>query len=167
MGGKIIENSDFTPDNLKRELTNNNYNILHFSTHSIFGADPKNTKLFMFDSSLTLDQLNELILMNMYRGNPIDLLTLSACETARGDERAALGIGGVAVKTGVQSAIATLWKIQDKVAANAMAEFYHCIKEQKMSKAHAIQNVQNKLIHDHQFSNPIHWAPFLLIGNWQ
>ncbi|ETR64972.1 MAG: hypothetical protein OMM_15029, partial [Candidatus Magnetoglobus multicellularis str. Araruama] len=79
MGGKIIENADFTPENLKRELTNNNYNVLHFSTHSIFGANPKNTKLFMFDSSLTLDQLNELILMNMYRGNHVDLLTLSAC----------------------------------------------------------------------------------------
>jgi CHAT domain-containing protein len=94
------------------------------------------------------------------------LLTLSACETAQGDERAALGLAGVAIQAGARSAVATLWRVADEAAARLMQAFYQQLRTPGVSRARALQLAQLELLHDPQYAEPFFWAPFLLINNW-
>ena len=54
----------------------------------------------------------------------VELLVLSACRTALGDEQAELGFGGLAVASGVKSALASLWYVSDQGTLGLMTEFY-------------------------------------------
>ena len=101
-----------------------------------------------------------------FRKEPLDLLTLSACETAAGDDLAALGLAGVAVKAGARSALATLWHINDAATSILIEEFYRQIQNPKTSRAVALQQAQIKLVHDPRYEHPAYWSPFLLINNW-
>jgi CHAT domain-containing protein len=94
------------------------------------------------------------------------LLTLSACQTAAGDDRAALGLAGVAVKSGARSALATLWAINDQASAMLVTEFYRQLLKENVSKAQALQRAQNALMQNVRYRHPGYWSPFLLIGNW-
>ena len=92
---------------------------------------------------------------------------LSACETAAGDDRAALGLAGVAVKAGARSALATLWQVSDEATALAATEFYRQLGAADVpSKAEALRRAQLLLLADARYRAPFYWAPFLLIGNW-
>jgi len=91
---------------------------------------------------------------------------LSACETASGDDRAALGLAGVALKAGARSAVASLWYVSDQAAGDLIIDFYRNLQSGKLSKAQALQAAQRQLIAGLRFSHPAYWAPFLLIGNW-
>jgi CHAT domain-containing protein len=83
-----------------------------------------------------------------------------------GDERAALGLAGVALKAGTRSAIASLWFVNDESTAILTSEFYRQLKNVNLSKAQALQLAQQKLFTIKKFQHPAYWAPFLLIGNW-
>jgi len=96
---------------------------------------------------------------------PIILITLSACETALGDDRAALGLGGVALRAGAQSAIATLWKVSPEFTAQFMPIFYENISK-GLSKAKALQETQQSMITSDYYQHPYFWSSFTLIGNW-
>ena len=96
----------------------------------------------------------------------MELLTLSACQTAAGDDRAALGLAGVAVKAGARSALATLWLINDQAAARLVTAFYRQLQDAGVSKAQALRQAQLQLLADRRYQHPGYWAPFLLIGNW-
>ena len=101
-----------------------------------------------------------------FRPEPLDLLVLSACETAAGDELAALGLAGVAIKAGARSAVATLWHINDAATTILIKEFYRQIQNPAVSRATALQRAQLKLEHDPRYEHPAYWSPFLLINNW-
>jgi CHAT domain-containing protein len=101
-----------------------------------------------------------------FRDQPLELLTLSACQTAAGDDRAALGLAGVAVKAGAKAALATLWKIHDEPSSMLVEEFYRHLRDPSVSKAVALQRAQLKLLGDAAYAHPRHWAAFLLINNW-
>ncbi len=92
------------------------------------------------------------------------MLFLSACQTALGDERAALGLGGLAVRTGVRSAIATLWPVDDRASSEIVTQFCVNLKAGD-SKAEALRNAREKLMRDPDYRHPAYWAPFLLIGS--
>ncbi|MFW6296310.1 MAG: CHAT domain-containing protein, partial [Halothece sp.] len=98
--------------------------------------------------------------------NPVELLTLSACQTAAGDNRAALGIAGVAVRAGVRSALATLWFINDESTVPLIEEFYRQLRQPNITKAEALRQAQRQLIQDPNYNHPAVWSPFILIGNW-
>ena len=167
MNGKVLlHNSEHTIDNLARELENNTYSIMHLATHGVFGGTPDETFLLTYDDKLTMDRLEKLLNIRKYRNDKVELLVMSACQTALGDERAALGIAGVAVKTGVRSVIATLWFVDDEATSLAIREFYRQLRTPDISKAKALQNAQKKLISQDRYWHPLYWAPFLLIGNW-
>jgi CHAT domain-containing protein len=91
---------------------------------------------------------------------------LSACETAAGDDRAALGLAGVALQAGARTAVATLWFINDQSTADMVSEFYRQLENPNTSKAEALRASQLFLLEQPQFRHPSYWAPFLLIGNW-
>jgi CHAT domain-containing protein len=92
---------------------------------------------------------------------------MSACETAVGDNRATLGLAGVAVKAGAQSTLASLWKVKDSSTAVLMGEFYRELNKGNISKAEALRLAQMKLMKEYSnYSAPLYWAPFILVGNW-
>ena len=113
-----------------------------------------------------MDKLERFMGLSKYRDNPVELLTLSACQSAAGDDRAALGLAGIAVKAGARSALATLWFINDKASSLLIAEFYRQMKDPLISKAEALRRAQLGLISERRYRHPGYWAPFLLIGNW-
>ncbi|HEY9652187.1 MAG TPA: CHAT domain-containing protein, partial [Coleofasciculaceae cyanobacterium] len=98
----------------------------------------------------------------------LELLVLSACQTATGDKRAALGLAGVAVKAGARSTLATLWVVDDRSTADLMIEFYKQLNENPtISKAEALRLAQLSFIQKaDKFREPYYWAPFILVGNW-
>jgi CHAT domain-containing protein len=167
MNGKVLlQDKEHTAANLTREFKKQPYSIIHLATHGVFGGTPKDSFLLMYDSLLTMDLLENLISIGRFRDQAVELLTLSACQTAMGNERAALGLAGVAVKAGVRSAIATLWYVDDEATSLAIREFYRQLKTPGVSKVEALRNAQKKLISQPRYWHPLYWAPFLLIGNW-
>ncbi|MCP4689538.1 MAG: CHAT domain-containing protein, partial [Desulfobacterales bacterium] len=165
-GQRIMMNESLDVSGLTDEFKANEYSIFHMATHGVFGGTPEESFLLTYDGRLTMNGLEKLIDIGRFRENPVELLTLSACQTALGNERAALGLAGVAVKAGVRSALATLWYVDDEATSLAVREFYRQLKTPGISKAKALQNAQVKLIKQARYWKPIYWAPFLLIGNW-
>jgi CHAT domain-containing protein len=165
-GGTTLLNAQFSVANIERELKTGAYSIVHIASHGEFGGDVDNTFLLAFDGKLTIDRLDQLIGVLKYRDEPLELLTLSACDTAEGDDRAALGLAGVAVKAGARSAVATLWSVNDEASAGLIADFYRELKDPSVSRGVALQRAQMKLVSDPRYAHPGFWSPFLLINNW-
>jgi CHAT domain-containing protein len=159
-------NEEFRAGLLEQELRESRYGILHIATHGKFTSDVNNSFLLTFDGKLTMSKLEQLIGLFRFRQDPLELLTLSACQTAVGDDRAALGLAGVAIKAGARSALATLWFINDEASAELIAEFYRQLRDPAVSKAVAIQRAQIKLLGDRIYDHPAYWSPFLLLNNW-
>ncbi len=164
----LIFNNEFSIDKFKSTVAQNKYSIIHLATHGEFDADPDHTYLLTYDSKMKMDKLAEVIGLGKFRDRkPLELLTLSACKTAVGDDKSALGLAGIAVKAGARSAIATLWYVEDSATAKAMSEFYRLLLETPdLSKAKALQISQKQLIANKYYWHPSYWGPFLLIGNW-
>ncbi|MBF0450493.1 MAG: CHAT domain-containing protein [Candidatus Magnetomorum sp.] len=167
MSGKIlIKDKDYTIPNITETFKNNEYSIVHIATHGVFGGTPEASFLLTYESKLNMNLLENLIGLSKYRKQKVELLTLSACQTALGNERAAMGLAGVAVKAGVKGAIATLWFVDDEATSIAIREFYRQLLKPGVTKAQAMQNVQKKFIAQRRYWHPLYWAPFLVIGNW-
>lgn len=164
-GDQLLDKSFVTP-RLEGELKDGRYGILHIATHGQFATDVKQSFLLTFDDKITLTQLEQLIGLLRFRQDPLELLTLSACQTGIGDDRAALGLAGIAVKAGARSALATLWFINDEASFELVSEFYRQLREPAMSKARALQLAQLKLLSDRIYEHPAYWAAFLLLNNW-
>jgi CHAT domain-containing protein len=163
----LLLDQEFTVDHFAQALRNTPYSILHIASHGQFDSNPQKTFLLTYDGKLTMNQLEQFIQLHERRQQPVELLTLSACQTAVGDEQAALGLAGIALKAGVRSALATLWLIDDKATALLIGEFYRQLHQHQQSKAQALQRAQQLLLQDSRYQHPALWAPFLLIGHWQ
>jgi len=164
--GTVLLNEKFCIKNFNDALQENAYDMVVIATHGVFNKASKNSYLLTYDGKLMMDDLGHMIQSGLYRKQQMELLSLSSCETAVGDERAALGLGGVALKAGAKSAIATLWSVDDEVAFLTTTEFYRQIKNNGCTKAKALQSAQLKLISHREYHHPGFWSPFLLIGNW-
>lgn len=188
--GASFLNEAFTLSNLKAQRSQRSYPIIHLATHGEFqpgGADQ--SYIQFWDTRLGLNQLGELKLYSP----PVELLVLSACTTAVGDEEAELGFAGLAVRAGVKSALASLWYVSDAGSLSLMTEFYQQLRTAPI-KAEALRQAQlamlrgqvrlqdgflhrsgsNKAIPlpaelatrgDRDFSHPYYWAAFTMIGS--
>jgi len=165
-GGRSLLNKNFLLARLEKELKDKKFTVMHIASHGRFEGDVKNTFLLTFDGRLTMDQLEQYVGLFKFRENPLELLTLSACETAAGDDRAALGLAGIAIKAGARSALATLWHINDQASSELVAEFYRQLQDPSASRAIALKRAQLKLLNDRSYQHPGYWSPFLLINNW-
>jgi CHAT domain-containing protein len=163
-----LKNEKFTIASFAKEVKNNPYNVIHLATHGQFSSDINQTFLLASDDKLNVLELDRLLRDRaQIQPNPIELLVMSACETAVGDNRATLGLAGVAVKAGAQSTLASLWKVKDDSTAVLMGEFYRELKTAKVSKAEALRRAQVKLLKEYSnYAAPLDWAPFILVGNW-
>ena len=166
LGSQNLVDREFLAASLQKKLKEEQFSIVHVASHGEFGNDVENTFLLTFDDKLSLDRLNEMVGVFRFRDDPLELLTLSACDTAAGDDRAALGLAGIAIKAGARSALATLWNINDEAAVDLVLDFYRELKNPAISRAVALQRAQLKLIENPRYEHPGYWSAFLMINNW-
>ncbi|ESA36431.1 filamentous hemagglutinin family domain-containing protein [Leptolyngbya sp. Heron Island J] len=178
----------FTPEILQTLLKNLDFNILHLATHATYdSSDPANSFIyFSGNGHLSLKEFSKLNLEG------IDLLTLSACETALGDEQSELGFAGLAYQLGVKTALASLMQVPDTGTLALMSEFYSHLEAGPI-KAEALRQAQLAMkegrvkisdgnliiteqepyalqgslaeVADHHFQHPFYWAGFTMVGN--
>ncbi len=186
-------NENLTLENLQEEIKTGNYSIIHMSTHGQFSSNPEDTYIVISNENQTTvnsenqndDVRDSLIAGKKLKGNDLDnlfrstnqkdlgtiqLLVFNTCHSASGDNRATLGLAGIAIKSGARSTLSTLWRAADDVSAELMKTFYdelkgnHKKEHNHISKAEALHLAQKKLIEDKK--QLYEWAPYVLIGNW-
>lgn len=163
----VLINEEFTVNNLKSTLDNQDFPIVHLATHGQFSSQFEETFIVTWDSFINVLELEKILKENDPRGNnPIELLILSACETASGDSRAALGLAGFAVRAGARSTLATLWSVNDQATAVMMAQFYEQLSTQNVSKAEALRQAQLAMLNNRWYRHPYYWSAYTLVGNW-
>jgi CHAT domain-containing protein len=157
----------FTQSAFQAQLQGSESPIVHLATHGQFSSNLDKTFILTWDNRLTIDGIkNSLKSRSESTQRPIELLILSACETAEGDKRAALGLAGLAVRSGARSTLASLWSVNDASTTELMVKFYQALTKQNLSKAAALRESQLELIHTSEYQHPFYWAPFILVGNW-
>ncbi len=161
---KELFNQEFTKTNLQKEIQSNPFSVVHLATHGQFSSDVEQTYILTWDELLKVKELDSLLrARGDNRPESIELLVLSACKTAQGDKRAALGLAGVAVRAGARSTIATLWTVDDESTSKFMGELYRQL-DAGVSKAEALQRAQLAILAKEK--RPYFWAPYVLVGNW-
>lgn len=164
---QVLLNQAFTSQAFQDQISSTPYPIVHLATHGQFSSNAKDTFILAWDSPINVKQLDALLRSrDEGRPNPIELLVLSACQTAAGDRRAALGLAGVAVRSGARSTLATLWSVDDQSTSFLMVQFYQKLAQANMTKAEALRQAQLELQKQVGFKHPYYWAPFVLVGNW-
>jgi CHAT domain-containing protein len=155
---------EFTVERFAREVQSGNYRVIHVASHGFFGASADQSFLLAYDNIIKIGELQRLIAVEGEQSPGIDLLTLSACDTATGDERAPLGFAGAAIKAHARSVVGTLWAVSDTATQQFMQDFYAELSQH--GKAEALTRAQRALLRSAQFSHPYFWAPFVLTGDW-
>lgn len=186
--GKSFLNQEFTLANLQSQHTSQPYEIIHLATHAAFQpGEPSNSYIQFWDKKLTLDQMGQF----PWNNTPLELLVLSACETAIGDKQAELGFAGLAVQARAKSAIASLWQVSDAGTLGLMTQFYQELKTAPI-KAEALRQAQIAMLKgqvrweggqlhtptetvslpselammgNEDFSSPYYWAAFTMVGS--
>lgn len=165
---KQLLNQDFTQPQLAASVKNNPFNVLHLATHGQFSSRAEDTFVLAADGPINVNQFDDLLRQReTSQDNPIELLVLSACQTAVGDDRATLGLAGVAVRAGARSTLASLWNIGDRSTSILIGEFYRELAQGNVTKAEALRRAQVSLLRDYpNYARPTYWAPYVLVGNW-
>jgi CHAT domain-containing protein len=164
---QVLLDQSFTTQALKAKATTAPFTLVHLATHGSFGSSAEDTFLQAWNGRLTVDDLRDVLSQRSLKDQrAIELLVLSACQTAEGNNRAALGMAGLAVRSGARSTLATLWAVNDASTARFIAEFYQRLLQPQVSKTQAVREAQLALLHSQEFSHPYFWAPFILVGNW-
>ncbi|MEW6497552.1 MAG: CHAT domain-containing protein, partial [Cyanobacteriota bacterium] len=189
--GESFLNQGFTLTNLKAQRTQTPFGVIHLATHGQFNLGaPRNSYIQLWDTKLRLDQLRQM----GWNNPPVELLVLSACRTALGNEDAEFGFGGLAVAAGVKSALASLWYVSDEGTLALITEFYQRLKTAPI-KAEALREAQIAMIKgqvrieggklrgieqgdssiplppelenidDKDLSHPYYWSAFTMIGS--
>ncbi|MCH7644481.1 MAG: CHAT domain-containing protein [Myxococcales bacterium] len=165
--GEQLMNDSFRAARFGDAVTERPFGIIHIASHGEFSADSAESYVLAYDGKMSMDQLADWIATTRFRTErPLELLTLSACQTAAGDERAALGLAGVALRAGARSALATLWSVHDRASAELISEFYTQLRNPERSRADALRTAQIKIMRTHHFRHPGYWSPFVLISSW-
>ncbi|WP_305884988.1 CHAT domain-containing protein [Oscillatoria sp. HE19RPO] len=194
-------NEAFTADNLRASRRQQNFDIIHLATHvkfysgmeqteAGFPASRRKSYIQFWDEQVPLEQMRQLGL----DAGTVELLVLSACETAVGSSEAELGFAGLAVQMGVKSVLASLWQVDDEGTLGLMSEFYQQLSAQEQTiKSEALRQAQLAFLRgevrmsgdqlvtsrgaidvppeiaqqmgDRQFTHPYFWAAFILVGS--
>ena len=163
--GKFIP--DFREADLRRALAGGRVDVRHLATHAAFNGRSDRSFIVANDEAIPLADLRGLIGGSRTRGDELDLLVLSACETAVGDDAASMGLAGAAVQSGAESALASLWSVSDTGTVALMKNFYGAYRG-GAGKAAALRDAQLAMIGGGgDFARPGIWAAFVLLGGWR
>jgi len=158
-------NQNFTKETFSQQINSSQFPIVHIASHGSFSSNPEKTYILTYNELLNSKEFNDLLKISTQQPeNIIDLLILSACETAKNDNRAILGLAGIAVRAGARSTLATLWQVDDQLTSELMNTFYHQLQNSNISKAEALRQAQLSLLQ--KTNEPFNWASYILIGNW-
>ncbi|OYY89919.1 MAG: hypothetical protein B7Y45_10180 [Sphingomonas sp. 28-66-16] len=164
-GGTVID--DFREADLRQALAGGHVDVLHLATHAAFNGRSDRSFIVANGEAIPLADLRGLIGSGRARGDDLDLLVLSACETAVGDDLASMGLAGAAVQSGADSAIASLWSVNDTGTVALMKAFYDRYRAGD-GKAAALRTAQLALIKQGgDLAHPSIWAAFTLLGGWR
>lgn len=172
LSSTILLNNEFTQSNIRQNLEQGDFSVVHLATHGNFSSNPEETYILIYNSDLSQGSLLKArdldrLLYSRDPEKPIELLVLSACETAQGDSRAALGLAGLAIRAGAKSTLATLWQVNDQSTVKFMERFYQELSVPGVSKAIAVHRAQNYLFNQSNYQAPYYWATYILVGNWK
>ncbi len=157
----------FTSKALERKVNDAPFNVVHLATHGKFSSRANDTYILAADGPINVKQFSSLLQSrDETRPEAIQLLVLSACQTAVGDQRAALGLAGIAIRAGARSTVASLWQIDDEATAIFIGSFYQHLKDSNISKAEALRRAQLELLSHPNYNSPSYWSAYVLIGNW-
>lgn len=164
----ILLNSEFTSTALQNKINSLPYPVVHLATHGKFSSKAEDTFIVAWNNErIYVKDLNKIVqTVEQNKPEAIELLVLSACQTATGDEEAALGIAGVAFQAGARSTIASLWNLDDESTSELMGKFYQEFANEDLTKAQALRNAQLSLLRSRKYKRPRYWAPYILLGNW-
>jgi CHAT domain-containing protein len=186
--GQQLQEQDFKLETLKNERQQRSYGIIHLATHGEFSRGALENSYVQFaDQKLRLDQIREL----NWHDPPVELVTLSACQTALGNQEAEMGFAGLALLAGAKSALASLWSVSDSATTGLMIQFYQNLRDGG-HKAESLQQAQRSLLNNQvwiegeqlhwsngsvslppdvdiqrqlDFSHPFYWSAFTMIGS--
>ena len=159
-------NQTFTEEKLEQQIDSADFPIVHIATHGEFNSDPNETYLLVWRERVKVRDFDRLLQVNNPNSSQaIELLILSACETAQGNRRAALGLAGVAAQARVRTTLASLWKVNDRATAEFMTKFYENLRD-GATIAQALQQTQLYFLNDPDLRRPYYWSPFVIVGNW-
>jgi CHAT domain-containing protein len=161
----ILLNDAFSVQAFREAIAKTQPSIVHVASHATFTGASETSFVLTHDGRLNMSTLYDVVAQSRFR-EPLELLTLSACETAAGDDRAALGLSGVALRAGARSALGTLWTVSDEASQVVLTEFYHELAKGGVSKAQALQRAQRQALADPRFRHPFYWSSYVLISNW-
>ena len=162
----VLLNNSFTEFNFNRYASQTPFRLVHLATHGQFSSNAEDTFVLTWDDRININELNRLLRGDSKQLRPIELLVLSACETATGDRLATLGLAGIAVRAGARSTIASLWAVSDEATVTLMTNFYQELTKD-VSKAEALRQAQISTLSNDAFDHPFFWSAFILVGNWQ
>ncbi len=163
----VLENENFTNTKLQQKLKTKAFSIVHLATHGQFGSTAKDTFIQTWNGQINVDDLRSYLTQrDLPDSAAIELLVLSACETAQGNKQAALGMAGVAIRSGARSTLASLWSVNDASTATFVTHFYQALTRNQLTRAEAVRQAQLQLLHTSDYRHPYYWAAFTLIGNW-
>lgn len=167
VSSRVLLNQAFTSTALQEQIKALPFPIVHLATHGQFSSNADETFILAWDKPIRMNELSALLRdRTNSQEQAIELLVLSACETAAGDKRASLGLAGLSVQAGARSTLASLWSLDDESGAKLIGTFYRELATAKVSKAEALRQAQLTLMSDPDFRHPRYWAPYVLVGNW-
>lgn len=164
LGRKRFLDKNFTVESLEKQIQEQGYPIVHIATHGLFAGTARQTFLQAFDRQISLKEF-ERVLRNRSQKNPINLLTLSACQTAAGDNRATLGIAGLAARNGISHVVASLWAVNDRDILPLIEDFYTILKQPGISEIDALRKAQLNYLLNGSTNQPSIWANFILVSS--
>jgi CHAT domain-containing protein/uncharacterized protein HemY len=167
LDSRVLLNQSFTTTALAQQVIDSERPIVHLATHAQYSANLEDTFIVAWDRPIPVDELSRLLSTgDQNRLEPIELLVLSACETATGDDRAALGLAGFSLQAGARSTLASLWHLDDASGADFVGQFYQALAQPNTTKAEALRQAQRSLLHNPNYRHPTYWAAYVLVGNW-
>ncbi|MCT7965325.1 CHAT domain-containing protein [Laspinema sp. D1] len=186
--GEVFLNESFTFNNLTQRGNSGDFRMIHLATHADFQpGNPENSYIQLWDKRVEFPQMKEL----QWSDPPVELLVLSSCRTAVGDEQAELGFAGLALQSGVKSAIASVWYVSDEATLGLMSELYQQLRSAPI-RAEGLRRAQLQLLRgevrfeggqlvgsdaaialpkelEHlngmDLSHPYYWSGFITIGS--
>ncbi|MEM9217100.1 MAG: CHAT domain-containing protein [Cyanobacteria bacterium P01_F01_bin.150] len=174
----ILDCHNFTKINFSTLVKNEEYNIIHIASHGQFSSTPDNSYILTDDRTNYNIKMSELGRILSKHLKEIDLLFLSACETAQGDNRAVLGIAGVAIRSGAKSTISPVLSVEASITNELVESFYRNFMKlvdevnkgesstgkTSLIKARALKLAQIEAMELDPEQSPRDWAGFIQVG---
>ncbi|MHA7838742.1 MAG: CHAT domain-containing protein, partial [bacterium] len=163
----VLIDQDFRVEKFAEIIAREAPSIVHIASHGRLGRGAEASYIETWQGELGFDELSRIIRQRTRSRDPIDLLVLSACDTATDPSLTDFGLAGVALRSGARGVVGTLWPVDDDATRRLMTGFYRMLREASTSKAIAMREAQISLLSDPDFRHPYHWSGFVFVNDWR